>query len=394
MANEVFKGLFGFSPQELTQQRNNEMYSRNFQQAQLDPNQQLRLIGLQSGSMVGEGLKSLGQQLFNIEDPQMKEATMLDQAARQATAAGLDLSSSEGLLGLASSLSQQGASPRVLAMLGQQIQAAKLNEAKLSTQQAQGAKYTNEAQRVQDEATRENAMRAELAALPPDATDEQRYAVVMKYGNPDKVLSGIDYRARLASEKEARTEQLKLQHEQRMEQLRQQGADRAQIAAETRAHQIELQRLRNEDRAEARGDKAAEKRATEAEKRQQMVPAFDSALATLDRIDKHPGKKKGVGFGGAQISLIPGTDAAGFRVQLDTFKAQTFLPMVASLKGMGALSDAEGKKLTDAVGALSPDMSEKEFNAQIAIIRKELEDKKARAMGSSSSNDPLGLRGK
>lgn len=49
--------------------------------------------------------------------------------------------------------------------------------------------------------------------------------------------------------------------------------------------------------------------------------------------------------------------------------------MVQSLKGMGALSDAEGKKLSDAVGALSPKMSEKAFRDSIGKIRNQLESK-------------------
>ena len=49
--------------------------------------------------------------------------------------------------------------------------------------------------------------------------------------------------------------------------------------------------------------------------------------------------------------------------------------MVASLKGMGALSDAEGKKLSDAVGALSPKMSEDAFRDSIGKIRTQLESK-------------------
>lgn len=44
-------------------------------------------------------------------------------------------------------------------------------------------------------------------------------------------------------------------------------------------------------------------------------------------------------------------------------------------KGMGALSDAEGKKLSDAVGALSPKMSEKAFRDSIGKIRNQLESK-------------------
>ena len=83
---------------------------------------------------------------------------------------------------------------------------------------------------------------------------------------------------------------------------------------------------------------------------------------------------------GGVMSIIPGTNAAGFASQLETFKAQTFIPQVAALKGMGALSDAEGKKLTAAVGALDPKMKPKEFDNQITKIKGDLEAAKQRAL--------------
>lgn len=110
------------------------------------------------------------------------------------------------------------------------------------------------------------------------------------------------------------------------------------------------------------------------------ISTLDTALGTLDTLEKHPGFTQTVGA--ALIPgqrFIPGTDAAGFDAQLETFKAQTFLPMVEKLKGMGALSDAEGKKLSAAVGALNISMPEAEFKASMAQIRKDLEGAKARA---------------
>jgi hypothetical protein len=46
---------------------------------------------------------------------------------------------------------------------------------------------------------------------------------------------------------------------------------------------------------------------------------------------------------------------------------------------MGALSDAEGKKLTAAVGALDPKMKLSEFNAAITRIKADLEAARQRA---------------
>jgi hypothetical protein len=104
-----------------------------------------------------------------------------------------------------------------------------------------------------------------------------------------------------------------------------------------------------------------------------------TAIDSIDQLLVHPGRISGTGAS-SFLSNIPGTNARGFQAQLETFKAQTFIPMVSALKGMGALSDAEGKKLSAAVGALDPSMPEAEFEKELRKVQKTLYDK-ARAAG-------------
>ncbi|HHX9846657.1 TPA: phage DNA ejection protein [Salmonella bongori] len=143
-----------------------------------------------------------------------------------------------------------------------------------------------------------------------------------------------------------------------------------QIARET--NQIKLDELKQKQ-ADVR-QKAEIAKADRQAAAQVAVDTFSTALDSLGEIEKSPGLSKAVGVRSA-FPTVPGSDAANFEARLDTFKAQTFLPMVASLKGMGALSDAEGKKLSDAVGALSPKMSEDAFRSSIGKIRTQLESK-------------------
>ncbi|EJU1775455.1 phage DNA ejection protein [Salmonella enterica] len=143
-----------------------------------------------------------------------------------------------------------------------------------------------------------------------------------------------------------------------------------QIARET--NQIKLDELKQKQ-ADVR-QKAEIARADRQAAAQGAVDTFSTALDSLNEIEQSPGLSKAVGTRSA-FPTVPGSDAANFEARLDTFKAQTFLPMVQSLKGMGALSDAEGKKLSDAVGALSPKMSEKAFRDSIGKIRNQLESK-------------------
>ena len=143
-----------------------------------------------------------------------------------------------------------------------------------------------------------------------------------------------------------------------------------QIARET--NQIKLDELKQKQ-ADVRQNAEIAKADRQAAA-QGAVDTFSTALDSLGEIEKSPGLSKAVGVRYA-FPTVPGSDAANFEARLDTFKAQTFLPMVASLKGMGALSDAEGKKLSDAVGALSPKMSEDAFRSSIGKIRTQLESK-------------------
>lgn len=131
---------------------------------------------------------------------------------------------------------------------------------------------------------------------------------------------------------------------------------------------------------------------------QSALDAFDRAIGTADRLKKHPGLSSAVGvkgLGGGLLGgwVVPGTDAADFNAELDAMKAQVFLPMVQSMKGMGALSNAEGEKLTAAIGALSPKQSEGQFKASLNRIIGDLQTYKKRGMaGGGATPAPVRVR--
>ncbi|ASY45370.1 hypothetical protein CJD35_13700 [Sphingobium xenophagum] len=131
---------------------------------------------------------------------------------------------------------------------------------------------------------------------------------------------------------------------------------------------------------------------------QSALDAFDRAIDTATRLKTHPGLSAAVGVKGLTGGflggwVVPGTDAADFGAELDAMKAQVFLPMVQSMKGMGALSNAEGEKLTAAIGALSTKQSEKQFGLSLDRIIKDLRTYKQRGMGGAqSSGAPVKVR--
>jgi hypothetical protein len=74
-------------------------------------------------------------------------------------------------------------------------------------------------------------LRAELAALPANATPAEYEAVVLKYGDPDKILSALTNRQNREADRLSREARDKAEHALRIQLAQQAGADRQAIAA-------------------------------------------------------------------------------------------------------------------------------------------------------------------
>ncbi|EDR7170179.1 acyltransferase [Salmonella enterica subsp. houtenae] len=105
--------------------------------------------------------------------------------------------------------------------------------------------------------------------------------------------------------------------------------------------------------------------------------AYNAGMDTLSRtIDTAKKVLKSPGFTGyfgtnlnpLSSRYIPGTDAADTEALVDTLKSQGFMSGIQQMKGMGALSNAEGQKVMDAIGNLSSSQSEKSAKAAINTI--------------------------
>lgn len=142
-------------------------------------------------------------------------------------------------------------------------------------------------------------------------------------------------------------------------------------ARDLNATKVEENKLKREAKEEASNQAKAS-----------QLASFDTMLGTLDRLSNHAGLARSVGVYGA-LPTMPGSDSANFQAELETFKSQAFIPMVAQLKGMGALSDAEGKKLSAAVGALDPKMGEKAFRESIGRIIADMRAARDRLAGGT-----------
>ena len=362
------QGLFGGmgTPEEMQQQLVDQKAA---QFASMTPQQQTSFNIYKNTGNLGRGLA--GAMGINVQDPAVRQATMLRQLASQ-----FDTNTPAGLKQMAQAL--QATNPELGMRVMQQAQM-------MEEQMAKTKGATAEAQKKELTVQQEAALRNELANLGPDATQEDILKAVTKYGSADKVMSVLQSAADKATQREQAVQMQRERLDAQMEAAKERGANAKELAQMRIDSNQVIAGMMASIRQQGIDDKRSEKQAKEDAQKQGVTASFDSALETLGRIANHPGKSSAVGYGGTTASMIPGTNAAGFASQLETFKAQVFLPQVQNLKGMGALSDAEGKKLTAAIGALDQKMKPAEFDAQLKIIENDLRKARARVTGTTAT---------
>lgn len=108
--------------------------------------------------------------------------------------------------------------------------------------------------------------------------------------------------------------------------------------------------------------------------------ALDSANALVNQIkgvQNHPGLEAGTGTMSGVRSYFNSTDANDFRKAVEGLKAPVFLNELGKLKAagvtLGAVTEAEGKKLEQRIANLDPDQSTPSFKNQVGVLLKDTE---------------------
>ena len=91
--------------------------------------------------------------------------------------------------------------------------------------------------------------------------------------------------------------------------------------------------------------------------------------AQLQDLLENPGSPAIFGFGGETRAGIAGTDAFGAASKLEQVQGSAFLSAVPQMKGLGALSDAEGRAITASVNALKIGLPWEQAQKEIAKVR-------------------------
>jgi hypothetical protein len=115
--------------------------------------------------------------------------------------------------------------------------------------------------------------------------------------------------------------------------------------------------------------------------------SIDNSLNTIERIKKNKSLDSVLGSFQGRVGAYLIDEASDAIALIDTLGSQAFLSQAANLKGMGALSNAEGEKLQSALTNLSRTQSEEQFRANLDEASRLL--KKGRETLSKRSGVPL-----
>lgn len=125
------------------------------------------------------------------------------------------------------------------------------------------------------------------------------------------------------------------------------------------------------------------------------IQAGQNALDLIDSIRNDPARGMATGKS-AFVGGIPGTGAYDFRLKVEQAKSGAFMTAINQLRGMGALSNAEGATATAAVTRMNVAMSEEGFLEALAdyekVVRQGM-DKAASRIGGQSPKQPQEIGG-
>lgn len=179
------QGLFGGmgTPEEMQRQLTEQ---KALQFANMTPQQQTSYNIYKNTGNLGRGLA--GAFGVDVQDPAIKQATMLRQLASQ-----FDTTTPEGLKQMAQAL--QSTNPELGMRVMQQAQAMEEQVAKTTLQKTQTERMSALAEQEKVQADRESKLAAEFDKLPEDATEDDMTKILRKYGDPKTVFQTMERKA-------------------------------------------------------------------------------------------------------------------------------------------------------------------------------------------------------
>jgi hypothetical protein len=178
------------------------------------------------------------------QDPELQRITMRQQIARQ-----LNPNDPASIEQAIVALSQAG-DPQGAMMLQGEYRKLQESGALVGQRDAAAAASLAQADKLKLSATQDAALRAELAKLGPDATEAQIRGVVVKYGDPDKVLTALTSAATRAEDRAARADAAKIAADARIEAAKIAADARLDAAREAGANRLQIAQLMAQNKQE------------------------------------------------------------------------------------------------------------------------------------------------
>jgi hypothetical protein len=392
---DIVASLFGLTPEMYGEQKRTSSLAEGIRLAQLDP-------ATRGAAMTYAGARGLGDAIggaLGVQDPQLKMISTRNAIAKQ-----IDQTNPESILQGAQMLAQMGDQQGAMAL----AQYARQSQSEMAlVQQRRAAETASLAQAAKTQLSikQEEDLRAELAKLPPTATQEQILSVVTKYGPPDKVMAVLQRSADLAAQRETTLQLGREKIEAKLESdLRQAKTDleKEQLRIESRKELAQLM-------ASLKGPSSAVLKAQEkAEKVQEGQLALGDTISTAETLVKDLAKMGGItstskgplanlvtslqtGTVGQIGGRVFGTKEQAKRDELKSIRLQ-LLNAVKEATGMSAQQLNSNVELKTYLDSLGSEGMTKEANLAILdnLSRRYLKGEAAQP--AKNKSDPLGIR--
>jgi hypothetical protein len=310
---EIVQSLFGVSPESYQQAQQDRADAQALQYAKLDPFQRANYA-------IGRGANMLGGAIGGAlggQDPELQRITRAQQIASQ-----IDFTDPQSFKQGMAALGDDTQSKLQLAQIFRQQQES---GALIGQRTAAAAASTAQADKLKLSAAQDAALRAELAKLGPNATEDMIRSVVVKYGDPDKVLTALTSAATRAEDRTARADAAKLAADAR--------ADAAKLANDAKIEAAKIQAEARIDAAREAGANRVQIAQLQAQNRQELAQLTASLKGPSPAVLKAQEKADQVAEGKETLGDILST-------------AQT---LVKDLKNTGGMSSTSAGALSNLI---------------------------------------------
>ena len=406
MAESMVAGLFGLTPQAYQNQLYQQDLKRGTELAALDPGAAAR-AGLQASvGQLGRGIAGA----MGIEDPQLKMIS-----ARQQIMSQLDQSDPESIIKGAQMLAQMGDQQGAMA-LADFARKAQSEMALMQQRQAAGQASLASAAKTELSVRQEEQLRAELAKLGPDATQDQVIGVLTKYGPPEKVLAALTAAQSKTEATQAKIEAAKTAADAALERAKVLADAKIEAARERGATALQIAQMQNQTKqdlavlaASLKGPSAAVLKAQEkAEKAAEGKEVLSDTLETAKTLVNDLYKLGGMtstskqplanlvtslqtGTVGQIVGQALGTKTQAKRDEIKSIRLQ-LLNAIKEATGMSAQQLNSNVELKTYLDSLGSEKMTKEANLAIIenISTRYLKGQAAKP--EKDKADPLGIR--